>query len=290
MQIGVSSYSYSRVVRDGRMTQLEVPAKAKEMGFGVIEFSTFQMPEGTDPQEWARKLRDACGRAGIAITNYTIGADFLKGSGGDWKKEAERLKGELAVAQILGVPGMRHDATGGFPAGHKGGRSFDDALPVLVKGCKAVTEMATDMGIRTMVENHGYFCQDSTRVEKLICGVNHANFGALIDVGNFLCADDEPGRAVGLLAPYAFHVHFKDFYVKAGTAPNPGEGWFMSRGGNFLKGAIVGHGDVPTLTCLRLLKKAGFNGVVSIEFEGQEDPILGIRIGRENLEKYIAMA
>ncbi len=56
-------------------------------------------------------------------------------------------------------------------------RGFDDALPTLVKGCWAVTEMGADMGIKTMVKNHGCFCQDSERVEKLANGVNHPNFG-----------------------------------------------------------------------------------------------------------------
>jgi hypothetical protein len=43
-----------------------------------------------------------------------------------------------------------------------------------------------------MVENHGFFCQDSERVEKLITQVGKENFGALVDIGNFLCVDESP--------------------------------------------------------------------------------------------------
>ena len=256
MKLGVSSYSFSRLVRGGQMKQLDVAAKAKEMGFDVIEFSTLVLPEGETPLKFAPHVREACDRAGITVANYTIGADFLRGSGGDWKAEAERLKDEVRVAKILGAPGMRHDATGGFPATHKGAKGFDDALPTLVKGCRAVTEFAAEQGIKTMVENHGFFCQDSERVEKLANGVNHANFGILIDMGNFLCADEDPARAVGRLMPYASHCHAKDFHVKPGTAPNPGNGWFQSRAGNYLRGAIIGHGDVPVTQCLRVMRKA----------------------------------
>ena len=288
MQIGVSSYSYSRLVRNGQMKQIEVAAKAKQMGFDVIEFSTIAVPEGQKLEDFAKQLKDECDKVGIPIANYTIGADFLKGSGGDWKAEAKRLEGELKIAKILGVPGMRHDATGGFPADHKGGKSFDDAVATLAKGCRAVTEVAEGMGIKTMVENHGYFCQDSERVEKLICAVAHPNFGALIDMGNFLCADEDPGQAVGRLLPYCFHTHAKDFHVKPGTAPFPGDGWFVSRAGNFLRGAIIGHGGVPITQCLRKLKRAGFNGVLSIEFEGMEDVLLGIEHGHKNLRRFVA--
>jgi sugar phosphate isomerase/epimerase len=288
MQIGVSSYSYSRLVNSGAMTQLDVIPKAKEMGFDTIEFSTLSLPEGETALSFAPKIKEECDRVGFEIANYTIGADFINGSEGDLQAEIERVKDEVRVAEVLGAKGMRHDATRGFDPGHPGAKDFDAALPTLVEGCRAVTEFAAEKGIKTMVENHGFFCQDSARVEKLICGVNHPNFGALIDMGNFCCADDDPAQAVGLLMPYAFHVHAKDFHLKPGTAPNPGAGWFQSRGGNYLRGAIIGHGDVPIVQCLRIMKRAEFDGVLSIEFEGMEETLTGIQLGLENLRRFVA--
>ena len=141
-----------------------------------------------------------------------------------------------------------------------------------------------------MVENHGFFCQDSERVEKLINGVAHPNFGWLVDMGNFLCADEPPATAVGRAMPYAFHVHAKDFHVQSGAGTDPGEGWFQSRGGNYLRGAVIGHGDVPVMQCLRIMKNAGYDGVLSIEFEGIEDPIRGMTISLANLRRYVAEA
>jgi sugar phosphate isomerase/epimerase len=272
------------------MTQLDIIPKVKEMGFDVIEFSTFALPAGETPLSFAPRVREACDKVGLPIVNYTIGADFINGSNGNWQAEVERLKDEVRVAQILGAPGMRHDATGGFRADHVGPRGFDDALPTLIKGCRAVTEFAADLGIKTMVENHGFFCQDSERVEKLVNGVGHPNFGLLVDMGNFLCADDEPALALGRVMPHAFHVHAKDFHVKSGSGPNPGSGWFRSRGGNYLRGSIIGHGDVPIAQCIGIMKRAGYNGVLSIEFEGMEEPLTGIAVGLENLRRYVAEA
>lgn len=290
MKIGVSSYSFSRLVHSGAMKQIEVIAKAKEMGFDVIEFSTIAVPPGKTLAGFAKELRDEAARVGIEIANYTIGADFLKGSGGDLQAEITRVKGEVDIAKILGVTGMRHDASGGWPADHKGAKTFEAALPRLSQGCRAVTEYAASQGIRTMVENHGFFCQDSLRVEQLVTAVNHPNFGILIDMGNFLCADDEPTRAVGRLMPYAFHCHAKDFHVKSGNESSPGNGWFMSRSGNYLRGAIIGHGNVPVVQCLRAMKRAGYDGVLSIEFEGMEDVLTGIQIGHDNLRRMVAEA
>ncbi|HOM82012.1 MAG TPA: sugar phosphate isomerase/epimerase family protein [Armatimonadota bacterium] len=290
MKIGVSSYSYSRLVRTGAMKQIEVIAAAKEAGFDVIEFSTIAVPEGKTLPGFAEELRKEADRVGLPIANYTIAADFLNGSDGNLEAEIARVKAEVDVAEILGVPGMRHDATRGFAADYTGPKSFDAAVSRLAEGCRAVTEYAASKGIKTMVENHGFFCQDSDRVEKLVTAVAHPNFGVLIDIGNFACADEDSQIAVGRLAPYAFHAHAKDFHIRPGYLPAPGEGWFMSRAGNYLRGAIIGHGDIPLLGCIRALKRAGFDGVLSIEFEGMEDVLTGIRIGRDNLVRLVEMA
>lgn len=53
---------------------------------------------------------------------------------------------------------------------------FDAALPILVEGCRAITKFGAELGIKTMVETYGFFCQDSERVEKLVNGVDHPNF------------------------------------------------------------------------------------------------------------------
>lgn len=286
IKIGVSSYSFSRLVREGKMATHDIPGQAADMGFDFLEFSTIALPEDESLPGYAEKLRAACEKAGIEARNYTIGADFINGSGGDLAVEIKRVQGEVDIAVLLGVTGMRHDATRGFADTHVGARGFDNALARLADGCRAVTEYAAGKNIRTMVENHGYFCQDSVRVEKLVNAVDHSNFGLLIDMGNFLCADDDPGKAFGLLMPYAFHCHAKDFHVKPGTVPDPGEGWFLSRGGNYLRGAIIGHGDVPVVQCLKIMKAAGYQGGLSIEFEGMEETLRGIGLGLENLRRY----
>ena len=275
MNTCVSSYSFSKL----KKSPVEVVALAKELGFASIEFS------GNMDLAAARTVREACERAGLAIVNYAIWADFLRADSAE--AEARRLFAEVDVAAALGAKCMRHDASGGFPEPLNARNSFDQALPVLAKGCRMVAEYAASKGVVTTVENHGLFCQDSARVASLVGAVNHPNFGALVDVGNFLCVDECPARATGNLAAMAKHAHVKDFHVKPGTDDNPGEGWFTTRGGNFLRGSIIGHGNVPVRQCLKNLKRAGYEGAVSIEFEGMEDCLAAIRIGRENLEALI---
>ena len=102
MKIGVSSYSYSRLVRSGAMKQIDVISKAKEMGFDTIEFSTISVPEGKTLKDFAKELRDEADRVGIPVSNYTIGADMLNGCNGDQEAEIARVQGEVDIAEILG--------------------------------------------------------------------------------------------------------------------------------------------------------------------------------------------
>ncbi len=287
MKTCVSSYSFQPLLKSGELNQLELISKVKEMGFDAIEFIDLSPHNGMEVKDYAKLLRDESERVGLPIVNYTIGAELLNRP---LKEETERLFGQVDIAEILGAKGMRHDATGGFNAPQNKICGFDQALPVLIEGCRAVTEYAKEKGISTMVENHGFFAQDSVRVEKLVTGVADENFGLLIDMGNFACADDPSEKAVGRLAGYAKHVHAKDFHIKSGSGFNPGRGFFTSRGGNYLRGAIIGHGDIPVVQCLSVLKRSGYDGYVSIEFEGIESTMTGIEIGLENLKRFIEIA
>lgn len=282
MKYSVSSYSYSKLVSSGEYTETGLISLAKEMGFDGIEFAEIHAPEGMDKKEYASLLRAEAQKHEIEIVAYCIGANLIY----DSEQEIERLKAEVDVCECLGAPVMRHDASGGYGKDDKKrGMGFNNALPLIIAGYKAVTEYAKEKGIKTCIENHGFFAQDSARVEAIINGVNSDNFGALVDIGNFMCADENPAIAVGNVAPYAFHVHAKDFHLKKGTELVPPDGFFMTRGGNFLRGAIIGHGEVPVVQCLRILKNAGYNGYVTVEFEGMEDAKTGVKCGLNTLKK-----
>ncbi len=285
MKFSVSTYSYCRLINSGEKTLAECIQLAKDTGFDGIEFVDFEPADGMTMLEYAAFLRSECERIGIEPVSYTIGADFLYGSNGDIEKEIERLKGEVDVAAALGVKLMRHDSTRGYDKSDRGYKGFDDALPKIIKGIREVTEYAKTLGIRTMTENHGFFCQESRRVEKIVNGVANDNFGLLVDIGNFMCADEDPVEAVGRLAPYAFHVHAKDFHKKIGNGPFFCDGFFKTRGGTYLRGAIIGHGDVPVYQCLSTLIGNGYNGYVTVEFEGMEDQITGTAYGLNTLKR-----
>jgi len=63
----------------------------------------------------------------------------------------------------------------------------------------------------------------------------------------------------------------------------PSVGWFATPTPIALRGAIAGHGVLDLPAQLKLLKKAGYDGYLSLEFEGMEEPTKAIRLGLDYL-------
>lgn len=287
MKFSVSLYSFYKSIRSGALTPMQCIAKAKELGFDAVEVVDFVnvdcAPE--DMLQRAAEIRAEAEKQGIEISSVAIGANLLQPNEEALKAEIERVKRYVDFTAALGAPRMRHDITFGFPEGERI-TSYDKILPRVVGPIREIADYAASKGVMTMTENHGMISQDSERVEKLYNEVNHENFALLCDMGNFMCADEDPAMAVARVAPYVKYVHAKDFVWKSFYDANPGEGAFQTRAGNYLRGTIVGHGNVPVKQCLRTLKAAGYDDTVAIEFEGMEDPIDALRIGLANLKRY----
>ena len=263
MKIGVSSYSFSKYMQQTGADYFAVCDLAKKMGYDAIEFIdlSLEVQPADSLAELAKAIRRHCEEIDLPIAAYTVGADFLR------PDEARAVMEKVDIADALGAKVLRHDAAWSLPEG----MDWRELIEKIAPDIRRVTEYAAQKGIRTCTENHGYILQDAERVETMIRTVNHPNYGWLVDMGNFLCADDQPVHAVPIAAPYAFHVHVKDFLYKPADAENPGQGWFPSRNGSYLRGTVAGHGVVPIRRCLQTLKSAGYDGVVSYEFEGMEE-------------------
>ena len=284
MKLSVSAYSFSQYIRQGKMTQFDTIAKAKELGFEAIEFTDIDGKEDYALQtENARKLRLEADCLGMEINAYTIGGCLFQETQEAMDAEVERLKRQIDIAKILGAPILRHDVTYYLTKTGKG-RSFDLQLPILAENTRKITEYAATQGIQTCTENHGYIAQDSDRLERLFNAVAHDNYGLLVDMGNFLCVDEDPIHAVSRVAPYAFHVHIKDMRIRNTSVGS----MMMTRGGNYLKGTVVGEGDVPVKQCLQILKRIGYEGYVSLEYEGAEDCIAGITRSLTNIRQMLS--
>ena len=276
MKFGVSSYSFSKYIKSTHCDYIKICDMAKEMGYDGIEFINLDHSDfniTTDPIACAREIKAHCEKIGLEVIAYTVGGNLFAE---DRQAEIERLKGCVDVCAELGAKVMRHDVCFALPSKYLYG--WQDVIKELAPAIREITEYARTKGVRTCIENHGRILQASERVEALIREVGNDNYGWLVDMGNFLCVDEDPKHAVSIAAPYAFHVHAKDFLFKDGSLPRP-MGFFGTAGGNHIRGTVVGHGIVPVLSCMRILKEKGYDGWLSLEFEGAEDTEFALKAG-----------
>ena len=104
-------------------------------------------------------------------------------------------------------------------------------------------------------------------------------------MGNFICSGCDRHKAVDIAIPYAFHVHATDFLFKKGSEMDPGDGWVKSRGQNHIRGTVVGHGVIPVAQCVEMFKAAGYEGYLSLEFEGMEENLTALKAGYKYLRR-----
>jgi inosose dehydratase len=282
MKLGLSTYSLSRAIQAKQMDVLQAIQWIKNNGGEHVEivpvgFSLDDNPALIDAiREKARKIH-------IDISNYAIGANFITDDQDAYEREIERVMRQVDIAHRLGIKSMRHDVAW-RPIPESGIMNFEADLPRLVEACQQIADYAAQYGMTTNVENHGFYVQASDRVQRLVELVNRPNFKTILDIGNFMCVDQDPVVSVKKNLPYAFMIHLKDFYLRP-AHQNPGEGWFRTAGDNYLRGAIVGQGDMDMRTILSLIKKFGYNGYISLEFEGMEDCLAGSKIGLDNARR-----
>lgn len=280
MQLAVATYSLLRYRREsGRTLEQSIDAIAR-LGVRGVEMSG--LDDGPAPREIrrARQVRKRCERNGLQIVGYCVPCELLCDP--DRQRGALRtLKNDIDIAAELGAPSIRHDVTMGFGANAAGlsiPHTFPAALKVIVPAIREAADYGQSQGIKTSLENHGFFMQHSARVERLLKSVAHPNFGLTIDMGNFLCVNEDPVKAVRRLARYAIRAHVKDFHVRLRDRMPP-SGWFGTPTKIALRGAIVGHGVIDVPAQVKLLKKAGYDGWLSLEFEGMEDPLTAVELG-----------
>lgn len=285
MKSCVSTYSYYRLYAEGNFTRFDAINKTKELGCEGVELVLDDVtPDGSTPREHALALTAHAKEIGIEVPIYTTGANFFIP---DPEREVERICKHIDIASECGIPLLRHDVTYSYYEGYEGVKSYKHIIEKVAPYISKVATYAKSKNVTTCSENHGRLMQDSERMLELFTAVDNTNYGFLCDIGNFGGVDEDCSIAVSRLLELIVHVHAKDCFTRSGMSYNPGRGFNRSRGGNYRRATIFGHGDVPSFQILAAIKNSGYNGYVSLEFEGMESVMDGISIGTENLQRMI---
>lgn len=152
------------------------------------------------------------------------------------------------VAEIDNNGEKQHIAVPGF--------WFCDCWSRTVSGIREVAEYAATLGVGVAVETHvGSMTMSIRDTVRMIQDINMANVGILFDYAWVELAGVETGaEAVRAAAPYIVHCHVKDWTLEQRFPIKK-------------KSCLMGKGTVRWPEVLTELKKVGYTGYISDEYE-----------------------
>lgn len=276
MKLAVSMYSYYRTVKGGDMDIVGFIHEAKKIGADGVELLDFFY---SDPEKERPLALDALRETGLPCPIFSVAQNFAKLT--EEEREAQLYKIKFGVNEALhyGAKVVRV-----FAGDVSEGITFEQAREWIIDGLSKASDYAHAHGVKLALENHGKLAGRGEQVRGIIDDVrNRAGtdaLGANPDTGNFLLVNQPSHEAIREVAHLAYMGHFKDF------REDP-TGEFVALDGTRYVGTAVGEGIVDLHACVDALQNAGFDGWLSMEYEGREDPITAVPKSLANSRKYL---
>ena len=251
-QISLAEWSLHKALFAKKMDNLDFPSIAKNTyGISVVEYVNQFFKDKAEDTAYLNDLLSRCKDNGVK--NHLI---MIDGEGGLAElDDATRLKSVenhyrwVNAAKYLGCKTIRVNVYG------VGSR--EDVQKAAVDGLSRLGEYGEKEGINIIVENHGGFSSDGSWLSGVMKQVNKKNVGTLPDFGNFClkrgenhsCLEEyDRYKGTAELLPYAKGVSAKTYDFDA-------------------EGNCV---ETDYNKMFTILKNAGFEGYVGIEYEGSK--------------------
>jgi sugar phosphate isomerase/epimerase len=247
------SLSYKREFAAGVLDLEGFIERAYALGLDGIDIHTSAF--ASKEPGYLRRIRMMALERGLALSYIGISNNFGKPQK-ELASEIAMVKEWVDVAASMGVPLVRIFAAW-IPRGEDREQVWARMMPCLYE----VTAHAEQKGVVIGLHNHNHGCVTDTgqAVRKIIETVNNPYFSHILDTGQYVGSPgasgsggkEDPSRdfygSIAETAPLAVHVRAKIYRIQSGE-----ETWL----------------DYPRI--LRILRKVGYNGWVSVVYEGQD--------------------
>lgn len=262
-KLSLAEWSLNQPINSGKLDPMDFAEKASEMGFQGIEYVTGfyseRIKNAKDPEAEMKTVLDSLKAKSeeFNVRNLLImvdgEGDLSVNDSVARNKAVENHKKWVDAARYLGCHSIRVNLFGSDLPEEWKNNSID--------GLKKLSEYASTKDINVLVENHGYLSSNADLLVEVIQAVNMENCGTLPDFGNFClkrkggerweaeCVEEFPRyEGVRKMMPYAKAVSAKSYT-------------FDDKGNEEL---------IDYKKMLQIIKNAGYNGFIGVEFEGAE--------------------
>jgi sugar phosphate isomerase/epimerase len=241
---GCCAYSYSKLLRDGKMTMEDVIRKAVELGIEGVDMTAYWF-KSTDA-EYLASLRHLAFKNGVCFSGAATGASAVQADRAKRAQVLEEIKKWVDVTESLGAPHLRV-----FAGKLSAGATVQQGIEWTVDTLKVACEYAGKKGITLGMEDHEGITQNSDPCLEIVRRVDSPFFGINLDITNFIpTAQADAYAQIEATVPYATHSHVRD---------------------RFENGEPV---DLERVW--QLFARAKYKGFMSAEYEGEEDPSTGV--------------
>ncbi len=245
MRLAVTTYSAPSWTID------EHARVAREIGCDGLEIRMLAgQPLTPDlPAAERRRIAEVVADAGLEIC--VVGSDcrFAQPEARHRSREVDRAAGFIELAGEWGAPVVR------VFGGREGAAAPQtEADGWVAEGLRAAAQ-AAPRGIRVALETHDIFCS-AVRVGGVVRTADHPNAAAVWDLGHPHREGESVAEAWDAIGRFVAHVHVKDIVRTTDERE-----W---------ESVLAGTGEVPFPEMLGVLRKAGYDGYLSTEWEPRD--------------------
>ena len=266
-RISLAQWSLHKTLFDGKLDNLDFAAKAKnDFGIEGVEYVNQFFKDKAEDLDYLQQMKQRAEDNGVTSLLIMIdGEGNLGDTDAATRQQAVQNHFKwVDAAKFLGCHSIRVNAAGRGTAEEVGAAATE--------GLRNLSEYAAQAGINVLVENHGGYSSNGEWLATVIANTKMDNCGTLPDFGNFCIERSLSGCAKS----YDRYQGVRELmpYAKAVSA----------KANNFTAEGMEAEMDYPKL--LGIVKNAGYNGWIGIEYEGSdlsEDE--GIRLTKELLLK-----
>lgn len=258
--IGVSTYSFWQFNGPKEKTPVEwCIDQAARMGFDGVELLLVQMRDDPD-NAYLQSLKRQAFHAGLDLYGFSTHQGFLNPSEEYRNENVAKTKYQIELAYALGIPTMRLNTgrwrtTKDFDTlmANKGieppldGYDDEDGFKWVIDSIEQCIPIAEKCGVVLGLENHWGLGREAEGVLKIVDAIDSPWLRVTLDTGNFL--ENQYAQAE-MMAPLTSLVQAKTYYG--------GGKWYSL--------------DIDYNRVSDILKNVEYQGWISLEFEGTEDP------------------
>lgn len=212
-----------------------------------------------------KELKHKLEERGFTLCAWSALNNFLVPEGAALDKQIDQMKASIGEAYELNARVLR------VFSGDADDVPYEEGLQRIIRAFRLCALHAEAAGVVMALENHGMFAGRSEQVLRILNEVNSPALKTTLDPSNYIFADEDPVQAAMNMLGRVAHVHAKDYRLaREGDAPYC---WPTASGAMFTC-VPIGEGSVDWKVIIEALKNSGYDGCLSIEYEGAR-PVQG---------------